>query len=317
VGLGSGTEALWLALLALGIGRGDEVITVPNSFFATSEAISWCAATPVFVDVDPETCTMDPAQLERAITPRTRAVIPVHLYGQCADMDPITRIARSRGLAVIEDACQAHGARYKGRMAGSLGDVAAFSFYPGKNLGAYGEAGAVTTSDRQLAERVRMLRDHGQRVRYDHDLVGINGRMDGIQGAILSVKLRRLEAWNAARVRHADRYAEVLGGIGGLTPPACAAYGRHIYHIYAVRVPHRDRVLQALKQEGVSCGVHYPIPIHLQKAYRPLGLAAGSFPVSENWAQETLSLPMYPELSDAQIQWVGECLRRALGAAAA
>lgn len=297
VGVGSGTEALWLALLALGVGRDDEVITVPNSFFATAEAILWCGARPVFVDVDPATCTMDPRALEQAITPRTRAIIPVHLYGQMADMEPILRLARSRGLFVVEDACQAHGATYRGRRAGSLGDAAAFSFYPGKNLGAYGEAGAVTTSDPALDQRLRTLRNHGQVQRYLHSLNGWNGRMDGIQAAVLLAKLPHLEDWNAARRRAAERYGRLLAGRGDLRLPVEAGYAGHAYHLYAVRVPHRDALLARLAALGISCGVHYPVPIHLQEACAEMRLPPGSFPVAEAQAAQTLSLPLYPELS--------------------
>jgi dTDP-4-amino-4,6-dideoxygalactose transaminase len=312
IGVGSGTEALWLALLAMGIGPGDDVITVPNTFIATAEAISLCGARPVFVDADDRFYTMNPDLLGKAITRSTKAIIPVHLYGQPVDMDPVLEIARAHGLTVIEDACQAHGALYKKRKVGSMGNAAAFSFYPGKNLGAYGEAGAIITNEEELAWKIRMLRDHGQRSKYYHDLIGINGRMDGIQGAILSVKLRRLESWNEARIRHAGLYDDLLRDVEGVTIPARAAYSRHIYHIYGVRVPERDRVLQALKDQGVGCGIHYPVPIHRQKAYGHLGSPAGTFPVSESCANELLSLPMFPELTDEQIHYVTERLRQTL-----
>jgi dTDP-4-amino-4,6-dideoxygalactose transaminase len=312
VGVGSGTEALWLTLLAQGIGRGDEVITVPNTFMATAEAISWCGATPVFVDVDEQTYTLDPRQLEHAITPRTKAVIPVHLFGQMADMDPIMEIARRHRLMVIEDACQAHGAEYKGRRAGSIGHAGCFSFYPGKNLGAWGEAGAVVTNDRALAEKIRILRDHGQETKYHHSCIGWNARMDGIQAAVLRVKLKGLDRGNAARRAHARRYEELLAGLDDLTLPLAAEYGVPIYHLYVVRVPERDRILQALAGRGIACGIHYPTPVHRQDAYRSLGLGPGSFPIAERCAGEILSLPMFPELTPAQIETVARELKAVL-----
>jgi dTDP-4-amino-4,6-dideoxygalactose transaminase len=315
VGVGSGTEALWLALLAHGIGPGDEVITVPNTFMATAEAISYCGAKPVFVDVDERTYTLDPALLERAITPRTKAVIPVHLYGQMADMDPLMKIARRHRLLVIEDACQAHGAEYKGRRAGSIGHAGCYSFYPGKNLGAWGEAGAVVTNDRALADRIRILRDHGQERKYHHSCIGWNARMDGIQAAILRVKLKGLDRGNAARRAHARLYGELLAGLAHVTVAPPAAHGVHVYHLYVVRVPERDRVLQALAQRGIACGIHYPQPVHLQEAYRHLGLGPGSFPVVERCADEILSLPMYPELTPAQIKSVVRELQAVLSPA--
>lgn len=303
-GVGSGTEALWLSLLAYGIGPGDEVITVPSTFMATAEAISFCGAQPVFVDIDERTYTMDPHLLERAITARTKAVIPVHLFGQMADMDPILEIADRHGLRVIEDACQAHGAEYKGRKAGSIGDAGCYSFYPGKNLGALGEAGAVVTNDQSLHEKIQTLRDHGQRTKYRHSCIGWNARMDGIQAAVLRVKLRTLDRGNAARRAHARRYGQHFGGREDLITPSEAAYARHVYHVYAVRVKGRDQLLHALAERGISCGVHYPIPIHLQEAYRGLGLGPGSFPVAERCADEFLSLPMFPELTPEQIETV-------------
>ncbi|HOX02704.1 MAG TPA: DegT/DnrJ/EryC1/StrS family aminotransferase [Candidatus Paceibacterota bacterium] len=304
VGVGNGTDALWLSLLALGVGPGDEVITSPSTFLATAEAISFCGATPVFVDVDERTCTLDPARIEPAITRQTRAIIPVHLYGQMADMDPILEIARRHGLMVIEDACQAHGAAYKGRRAGSLGITGCFSFYPGKNLGAFGEAGAVTTASDDLRKKIMALRDHGQARKYHHDMIGWNGRMDGIQGAVLGIKLKRLERNNELRRAHAAAYGQALEGIEGLIAPVEAAYGQHVYHIYAVRLPDpqaRDQVLEEMAARGVQCGIHYPIPVHLQEAYRFLGYGPGSFPVAERWASQCLSLPMFPELTADQI----------------
>ncbi|MHC4205519.1 MAG: DegT/DnrJ/EryC1/StrS family aminotransferase [Planctomycetota bacterium] len=304
IGVSSGTSALWLALQALGIGRGDEVITVPNSFFATAEAISLCGAVPVFVDVDPVTYTMDPALLEETITPRTKALVPVHLYGQMADMDPILAVARKHGLSVVEDACQAHGALYKGQKAGSMGDAGCFSFYPGKNLGAYGEAGAIVTSNPDLAGRVRALRDHGQSEKYHHSLLGWNARMDGFQGAILSVKLKYLDQWNRARRANARIYNEQLEIEDMLILPQEANYATHVYHIFALLFEERDALLEALKQKDIYCGIHYPVPIHLQEAYRFLGYEEGSFPIAEKCAGEILSLPMFPELRAEQIEKV-------------
>ncbi|MCM0082868.1 DegT/DnrJ/EryC1/StrS family aminotransferase [Geomonas sp. Red32] len=308
VGVGSGTEALWLALLGLGVTAGDEVITAPNSFIATAEAISLCGAAPVFVDVDEDSYTMDPTSVEAAITSRTKAIIPVHLFGQMADMDPILDIANRHGIAVVEDACQAHGATYKGRRAGSLGVAGCFSFYPGKNLGAYGEAGCVVTSSPELAEQIRMRRDHGQARKYYHRMIGINGRMDGMQGAVLSTKLKYLDAWNEARRTHAAEYDRLLAGISPLTTPVEMSYGRHVYHIYAVRVPKRVLVMSALAAKGISCGVHYPVPIHLQDAYLSRG-EKGRYPVTERCAEELLSLPMFPELTGEQIGYVAEQLK--------
>jgi len=303
-GVGSGTDALWVALLGLGIGPGDEVITVPDTFIATAEAISWCGAKPVFVDVDPITYNMDPSKVEAAITPKTRAIIPVHLFGQMANMDPILTIARKRRLFVVEDASQAHGAEYKGRKAGSIGDAGCFSFYPGKNLGAYGEAGAVVTNNEELDKKMRMLRDHGQAKKYFHSLIGWNARMDGIQGAILSVKLRHLEAWTEARRRNAKRYDELLRNVPGITVPVEAPNAKHVYHIYAIRVAERDRLIASLVEKDIHCGIHYPIPVHLLDAYKSLNLGKGSFPVAERSAAEFVSLPMYPELTPAQIDRV-------------
>jgi dTDP-4-amino-4,6-dideoxygalactose transaminase len=304
VGVGNGTDALWFALLALGVGPGDEVITVPNSFMATAEAISFCGAKPVFVDVDEETYTMDPALLERAITPRTKAIIPVHLYGQMADMDPIMEIAKRHNLFVVEDACQAHGAEYKGRAAGSIGHAGCFSFYPGKNLGAFGEAGAIVTNDPKLATQMQVLRDHGQETKYHHSVIGWNGRMDGIQGAVLRVKLKHLAAGNALRRKNAEIYGEHIGESEHVTRPFVSDHGVHVFHLYVVRVSARDRILQSLAAKGISCGIHYPKPIHLQKAYAHLGLGLGSFPVTERSADRLLSLPMFPELTPLQIETV-------------
>ncbi len=308
IGTGTGTDALWLALLALGIGGGDEVVTVPSTFMATAEAITFCGARPVFVDIEERTYTLDPARLEKAITPRTKAIIPVHLFGQMADMDPILGIAERHGIPVIEDACQAHGADYQGKKAGTLGLAGCFSFYPGKNLGAFGEAGAVVTNDSGLEARLKALRDHGQVRKYVHAHIGWNARMDGIQGAVLRIKLKQLDAGNARRRDHARLYGELLAGIEGIILPSTAADRGHVHHIYAVRMQNRDLVLQLLAEKGVSCAIHYPIPVHLQEAYRSLGYRRGSFPVAERCAEEFLSLPMFPELSRTQINAVAKGL---------
>jgi len=312
LGVGSGTDALWLSLLALGVGPGDEVITVPNSFMATAEAVSLCGARPVFVDIDEHTYTMDPAHLESAITLRTQAIVPVHIFGQTADMDAILAVARRHGTPVVEDACQAHGAEYKGRRAGSLGVAGCFSFYPGKNLGAFGEAGAVTTDEAELHSKIQVLRDHGQAGKNLHSTIGWNARMDGIQAAVLSLKLRRLAAANAARRDHARLYDALLADEPRVVRPAVAPDNLHAYHIYAVRVHDRDGVLQRMAERDVNCAVHYPLPIHLQKAYGFLGFGPGSFPVAERCAREFLSLPMYPELRDDQIEFVVETLKASL-----
>jgi dTDP-4-amino-4,6-dideoxygalactose transaminase len=313
VGVGNGTDALWFSLLALGIGSGDEVITVPNTFIATAEAISFCGARPVFVDVEEKSFTMDPSLLEKAITPRTKAVIPVHLFGQTADMNPILKIAGRHGIPVIEDACQAHGAMYGDKAAGAMGNAGCFSFYPGKNLGAYGEAGAVVTNDENLANTMKMLRDHGQSKKYHHRAIGWNGRMDGIQGAILSVKLRYLKAANDARRRNALLYTELLKGIDGVGLPLEMDYARHVYHLYVIRVNDRDALMKYLADQGIGCGIHYPVPVHLQEAYSFLGLGEGAFPVAEACAMEIVSLPMFPELNEAQIQFVAESVRNYYG----
>jgi dTDP-4-amino-4,6-dideoxygalactose transaminase len=312
IGVGSGTDALWLTLLALGIGEGDEVITVPNTFIATVEAIIHCKAQPVFVDVDENTFTMDPAKLEKSLTAKTKAIIPVHLFGQPADMDPILEFARANGLFVIEDAAQAHGAEYKGRNAGTLGDAGCFSFYPGKNLGAFGEAGAVVTNDTDLAEKIRVLRDHGQSQKYHHTTIGWNCRMDGIQAAVLSVKLRHLEQANLLRRQRASLYNQAFAEFDGVGTPVEANYARHVYHIYAVRVEERDELRRFLEAKGIGCGVHYPIPIHLQEAWRNVGYSEGSFPIAENLAKEFLSLPMFPELTRDQIEYVAFCVGEAV-----
>lgn len=315
IGVNSGTSALHLGLLAAGVGPGDEVITVPFTFVATAAAIHYCGARPVFVDIDPVSFTMDPARIEPAITPRTKAILPVHLYGQPADMDPILDIARRHGLAVIEDAAQAHGAEYKGRRVGSLGDLGCFSFYPGKNLGAYGEGGAVVTSNPEYARTIRMLRDWGQSRRYHHDLKGFNYRMEGLQGAILGVKLTHLDRWTEARRANAEVYRRLLEG-SGVRIPMEAPYARHVYHVFAIRTPERDALAQELNAQGIQTGIHYPIPVHLQKAYADPQYKRGYFPHSEAAAAEVLSLPMFPELRSEQIEEVSAAVLSGVSAGA-
>ena len=307
VGAGSGTDALHLALRAVGVGPGDEVITVSHTFFATAEAIVLAGGRPVFVDIDPETYTMDPSLIEGAITPRTKAIVPVHLYGHPVDMDPIISISRKYGLSVVEDACQAHGAEYKGAKAGSLGDAAAFSFYYSKNLGAYGEGGFVTTNDDDLARQVRMIRDHGSERRYTHDLVGLNGRLDELQAVVLRAKLPHLAAWNEGRRAHARRYDQLLQG-GPVVTPAICKDSEPVYHLYVVRAPRRDALQAWLKERGVAAGIHYPVPVHLQQAMGSLGYRAGDLPVTERVVTEILSLPMYAELGAEEIEYVSEVI---------
>ncbi len=308
VAVNSGTSALHLALLAAGIGPGDEVVTVPTTFVATVAAITYTGARPVLVDVDPLTLTMDPERLEAALTPRTRAVIPVHLYGQPADMDPIIETARSRGIAVIEDACQAHGARYRGQRAGGLGDFGCFSFYPGKNLGACGEGGAVVTRDAAAAETIRMLRDWGQRRKYEHVLRGFNYRMDNLQGAVLRVKLRHLDRWNDARRAIAERY-DVAFADTPAEPVTRAAYAESVYHLYVIRHEARDALQAHLESHGIQTGLHYPYPVHLLDAYRDLGYANDAFPVAEQAARAVLSLPIYAEMPAAHVEAVIDAVR--------
>lgn len=311
IAVNTGTSALHLALLAAGIGPGDEVITVPFTFVATVSAICYTGARPVFVDVEPVTLTMDPAEIEAKITPRTKAIIPVHIYGQMADMDAIKGIADHHRIPVIEDACQAHGAQYKGQRAGSIGMSGCFSFYPGKNLGACGEGGLVVTNNDEQAKTMRMLRDWGQEQRYHHLLKGFNYRMDAIQGAILRVKLRHLEAWTEARRTHARRYSSLLAGSPHLKIPVETAGRRHVYHVYAIRSRDRDGLQRVLSADGVPSGLHYPIPVHLQKAHTDLGYQAGDFPVSEAAAREVLSLPIYPEMPSQHIDQVAAALEYA------
>jgi dTDP-4-amino-4,6-dideoxygalactose transaminase len=311
IALNSGTSALHLALLAAGVGPGDEVITVPFTFVASVAAVIYAKARPVLVDIDPRSFNMDPAAIEAAITPRTKAILPVHLYGQPADMDPIMEVARRRGLVVVEDAAQAHGAKYKGRPAGSIGGIGCFSFYPTKNLGAYGEGGAVTTNNTEFAKTVRMLRDWGQDRKYHHVQRGYNYRMEGFQGAILRVKLRHLERWTEKRRAIARQYSELLAGCG-VELPVEMAWARHVYHVYTVRAQDRNGLQSGLQAEGIHTAIHYGLPAHLQPAYADLGYGKGSLPRSEAAAEQVLSLPIYPELSDRAIGKVAQAVRKAV-----
>jgi len=308
VAVNTGTSALHLALLAAGVGDGDEVITVPFTFVATVAAIRYTGARPVFVDVDPVSFTMDVTQIESKITPRTKAIVPVHLYGHPADMDPILEIAARHGLTVIEDACQAHGAIYKNRPVGALGHAGCFSFYPGKNLGAYGEGGMVTTNDAGMQKTMRMLRDWGQEKKYYHVLKGFNYRMEGFQGAILRVKLRHLAAWSEARRERATAYDRLLAGNELVQAPAAPADGKHVYHIYAVRTNDRAGLMRTLQANGIGTGIHYPIPVHLQEAHADLGYKKGDFPESERAADQVLSLPMFPELAITDVEVVAAAI---------
>jgi dTDP-4-amino-4,6-dideoxygalactose transaminase len=315
VTVGNGTDALHLALRAADVGPGDEVITVAHTFFATTEAIVLAGATPVFVDIDPETYLIDAAQVESRVTPRTKAIMPVHLYGQMADMDAIMDIAARHNLLVIEDAAEAHGAECRGRRAGSIGHLGCFSFYYSKNLGAYGEAGAIVGSDPYLMRRVRLLRDHGSERRYQHEEIGFNSRMDELQAAILRIKLRHLEAWNARRSAHADTYARLLAH-SGLGLPRIGPDRTHVWYVYVVRADDRDHVQHFLGEREVGSGIHFPVPVHLQPATERLGYRAGDLPHTEKAAAEVLSIPMYAELTQDQLTWVASSLRDACRAAA-
>jgi dTDP-4-amino-4,6-dideoxygalactose transaminase len=314
VAVNSGTSALHLALLGLDVRAGDEIITTANTFFATAEAISYVGARPVFVDVDPQTGNLDPSLVEAAITNRTRVILPVHLYGRPANMDALTEIARRRSLDLVEDACQAHGARHRGKRVGSLGRAAAFSFYPGKNLGAYGEGGALTTNDDQIAARARALRDHGQARRYEHDVVGYNYRMDGFQGAVLRIKLRRLDAWTARRRELAEIYRQGLAGTR-LRLPSDDPQNESVYHLFVAWVEERDRVRDALQARGVPTALHYPIPVHLQKAYAELGQGPGSLPHTEQACRSVFSMPLFPELTSEQVTEAAGVLAEVVGRA--
>ena len=312
VGVNSGTSALHLALLCAGVGPGDEVISVPMTFIATSWAISYCGATPVYVDIDPVTYTMDPAQVEKKITKKTKALLPVHLYGQMADLEPLLDISRRYGIPLIEDAAQSHGATYDGKTAGSLGQCGCFSFYPGKNLGAAGEAGAVVTNDPQIATRLRSLRDHAQEKRYHHSEIGFNYRMDGFQGAVLGIKLKHIEEWTQIRRALAARYAELLGDLP-IKLPIELPNRRHVWHLYVALHPERDRIRTELEARGIHTGLHYPIPLHLQKAYESLGYREGDFPVTERVARECFTLPLFAEMTAAQQTAVVDALTDVLG----
>jgi dTDP-4-amino-4,6-dideoxygalactose transaminase len=314
VALNSGTSALHLALLAAEIGAGHEVITTANTFIATAEAISYTGATPVFVDVDPKTANIDPAKIEAGITERTRAIIPVHLYGRPVDLEPIQAIADRHGLRVIEDACQAHGARYKGKRVGGLAHAGAFSFYPGKNLGAYGEGGALTTNDPEVAALARVLRSHGEPVRYVHEYIGYNYRMDGFQGAILNVKLKHLDAWTAKRQKIAELYRKLLDG-ARLELPMDYPWHESVYHLFVVYVESRDRVRAELDKKGVQTAVHYPTPVHLQKAYAQLGYKRGSLPYCERACERAISMPLFPEMTEEQVTYAAETLAQVVGRA--
>ncbi len=309
VGVGSGLDALRLGLLALEVGRGDEVILPANTYIATALAVSEVGADVVLVDCDPETYNIDPAAVASALRSRTRALLPVHFTGQAAEMRPLLELAANNSVEVVEDAAQAHGALYEGRPCGSLGKVACFSFYPGKNLGAYGDGGMVTTSDPVVVERTRRLRNYGERAKYDHVVKGVNSRLDGLQAAFLSVKLPHLASWNEARLRHADMYTVELEGVGDLGLQKRSPSSTHVYHLFVVETAERDALRDSLAERGIQTGIHYPIPIHLQEAYSDLRLGPGAFPHAERLAHETLSLPMYPELTEEQIRSVTEAIR--------
>ena len=309
IGVNNGTSALRLALLALDIKSGDEVITTPFTFIATAEAISHIGAKPVFADMDERTYCIDPEKIKEKVTKRTKAIIPVHLFGQPADMDPILEVAEKHNINVVEDAAQAHNALYKNRKAGSMGDISCFSFYPGKNLGAYGEAGAVCTNDESIAKNLILLRQHGELVRYRHDIIGDNCRMEAFQGAVLGLKIRYIEEWTEKRRKNAELYNKLMKEFD-IVLPYEADYSRHVYHIYAIRAKNRDKLREFLGKNGVSTGIHYPIPVHLQKAYSFMGIKNGAFPISEKIAGKILSLPMYPELSEEQIEYVASSIEK-------
>jgi len=312
VAVNSGTSALHLALLGAGVQEGDEVITTPNTFIATAEAVSYVGAKPVFVDIDPRTANIDPERIAATVTARTRAILPVHLYGLAAEMDPILKVAAQHHLAVVEDACQAHGARYHGKRVGSIGNAAAFSFYPTKNLGAYGEGGALTTNDDALAEKARTLRSHGESHRYFHDAIGYNYRMDGFQAAVLRIKLPRLEPWNAQRKELAEIYRRILAG-ARVELQEGGASSERVDHLFVVYVAHRDAVRARLEERGVQTGVYYPLPIHLQKPYQALGYQRGDLPQVERACERVISMPLYPEMTDEQAIYAAQTLRDIVG----
>ncbi len=308
IGVSSGTDAIHLALIALGIKPGDEIITTPHTFTATVEPVIWLGAKPVFVDIDPKTYTINPNLLEKVITKKTKVIIPVHLYGHPADMDPIIKIAKKYNLKILEDAAQAHGTEYKGKKVGTLGDAAIFSFFPGKNLGAYGDAGAVVTNSQTIAQKIKLLRNHGRTEKYIHQQVGYGDRIDTLQAAILLIKLKYLKKWNLARRKIASMYNKLLADTNIITPYE-AKYAKAVYHLYVIRIKNRDKILNRLRQKGIGSGIHYPLPLHLQPAYKFLGYKKGDFPESEKAAAEILSLPMYPELSSKQISYITKILR--------
>jgi len=312
IGVNSGTDALRFALMASGVGPEDEVITVPNTFIATTEAISQVGAIPVFVDICHDTYNIDVTKVTEKITRKTKAIIPVHLYGQVADMEPLLEIAEQKNIVIIEDACQAHGALYKDKKAGSLGTAGCFSFYPGKNLGAFGEGGAVVTQHEEIAKKIRMIRDHGQAKKYFHDMEGYNGRLDAIQAGVLRIKLRRLKEWNDARRKNASYYNELLSDVPSVTIPFGPDFAESVYHLYVILVKDRDGLQEFLNKKGVSTGLHYPLPLHLQKAYSHLGYKEDSFPVTEDVSKRLLSLPMFPELERTQIEYVVSSIRELL-----
>jgi dTDP-4-amino-4,6-dideoxygalactose transaminase len=307
IGVGSGLDALQLSLRAAGIGGGDEVVLPANTFIATALAVSAVGAKPVLVDVDEATFNIDPRLIERALTPRTKAIIPVHLYGQSSDMDEIMAIAKAHGLVIIEDACQSHGATYKGRVTGTMGLTGCYSFYPAKNLGACGDGGMIVTNDAALAAKLRMLRHYGQKDKYHHLVRGTNSRIDTIQAAILRVKLKHLVRWNKLRAQHAERYSRLLAGVDGIRVPAVVADRTHVFHLYVIRVSNRDQVQDRLAGHGIQTGIHYPVPIHLHEAYADIGGKPGDFPVAERLSGEILSLPMFPELTAAQMDRLVTC----------
>ncbi|MFB3918622.1 MAG: DegT/DnrJ/EryC1/StrS family aminotransferase [Candidatus Velamenicoccus archaeovorus] len=310
LGVNSGTDALFLGLLGLGVGRGDEVIVPAYTYIASAFAVTYTGARPVFADIDETTFNIDPQAIEHAITKRTKVIMPVHLYGQAADMGPIRDIARKHGLRVIEDTAQAHGAQYLGHKVGAIGDIGAFSFYPTKNLGAFGDAGLIATSNGQLYKKLKKLRDYGRISKYVHGSVGFNSRLDSVQAVFLNAKLRHLDAWNQKRISVARMYNKYLGDIPGIRLPGEARYGKHVYHIYAIRVKNRDRILEGLVSAGVSAAVHYPVPLHLQPVYRSLGYRRGDFPVAERVCRDVLCLPIHPHITKKQITYVAQTLKR-------
>lgn len=312
VGVANGTEALSLALEALGVGPGDEVIVPTNTFIATASAVSHVGGTPIFVDCDPETYCIDPTKISSAITEKTKAIMPVHLYGHAADLNAVLSIAKSNGLKVIEDCAQAHGTQYNGQQVGSFGDAAGFSFYPSKTLGAYGDAGMVLTSDEETYEKLKLLRDNGRTSWYEHSIIGYNSRLDGMQAAILRVKLGYLDKWVNARRAHAAQYQEMLGDLGGLILPAEKAYSKHSYYVYVIRTNNRDAVMAQLKEKGCGCGIHYPLPLHLQPAYSFLCGKEGEHPVAEQYAKQIISIPMFPELTKDQVAEAASIIREVI-----